>query len=141
MFALLIFIFMMKSQLNDYLGNEMKKQQSSTEISSVDMLVDSRFNYSKQSNSAYRFTFLEFGAKGCSTCIMMEKVMEEIRNENGDSINVIFNNILKSENQALMKYYGISAIPTQVLLDENAKEFYRHTGYISSDDLIKKFKK
>lgn len=141
MLALLIFIFMMKSQLNDYLSSEMKKQQSSIEIKSVDMLVDSRFNYSKQTNTAYRFTFLEFGATGCSACIKMEKVMDEIRHENGDSINVVFYNILKSENQALMKYYGISVIPTQVLLDENAKEFYRHTGYISSEDLIRKFKK
>jgi thioredoxin 1 len=38
-----------------------------------------------------------------------------------------------------MKYYGIAAIPTQVLLDKTGKEFFRHTGYLSTKELISHF--
>lgn len=51
--------------------------------------------------------------------------------------NVVFMNILQTENQAMMKYYGVAAIPTQVLLDKNGEEFFRHTGYFSFKDLKK----
>jgi hypothetical protein len=37
-----------------------------------------------------------------------------------------------------MKYYGISAIPMQIILDKQGTEFYRHYGFISSNDLISK---
>jgi thioredoxin 1 len=41
------------------------------------------------------------------------------------------------ENQPLMKYYGIAAIPTQVLLNKEGKEYLRHTEYFSTEKLIK----
>ena len=46
-----------------------------------------------------------------------------------------FLNILTPKNQTLMKLYGIAAIPTQILLDKNGEEFFRHTGYISTSKL------
>jgi len=46
---------------------------------------------------------------------------------------VVFLNILKPENQLLMKYYGIAVIPTQVLLDKEGEEFFRHSGFIFFD--------
>lgn len=56
-------------------------------------------------------------------------------------MNVIFYNVLKLENQEFMKYYGIAAIPTQVLLDPTGREIFRHTGYYSFDELEQEFKK
>ncbi len=41
----------------------------------------------------------------------------------------------------MMKYFGIAAIPTQVLLDVSGKEVIRHTGYFSFDELDKEFQK
>jgi thioredoxin 1 len=38
-----------------------------------------------------------------------------------------------------MKYFGIAAIPTQVLLDQEGQEFFRHTGYLSYNDLVDQF--
>jgi len=48
-------------------------------------------------------------------------------------LNVVFLNILKPENQLLMKYYGIAVISTQVLLDKEGEEFFRHSGFIFFD--------
>lgn len=36
-----------------------------------------------------------------------------------------------------MKYFGVAAIPTQVLLDKEGKEFFRHSGYYSTEELDK----
>jgi len=69
----------------------------------------------------------------------METVMEEVKNDYPQTIQVVFLNILQMENQTMMKYYGVVAIPTQVLLDKNGEEFFRHTGYISYSDLKQHF--
>ena len=35
---------------------------------------------------------------------------------------------------------GIEAIPTQVILDETGKEYFRHTGFFPEEELIKVLK-
>jgi thioredoxin 1 len=65
---------------------------------------------------------------------------EEVKLKYPNKVNVVFLNILKPENQTLMKYYGIAAIPAQVLLNKEGVEFYRHTGYIDTKYLSINFK-
>ncbi|MCD6366349.1 MAG: thioredoxin family protein [Bacteroidales bacterium] len=125
-----------KDKLNQYLSNTMIKNAAPEIINSGDVLIDSLFNYSTNGDK-YEITFLEFGAKGCSACRKMETVMEEVREMYPNKVNVIFLNILLPESQTLMKYYGIAVIPTQVLLDKEGKEFFRHTGFYSTDELIR----
>ncbi len=138
--ALLILGIAMKSRINNSLS-EILQQHASPEIMlSSEALVDSLYNYSGN-NSDYEITFLEFGAKGCSACKRMEKVMEEISQKYAGKVNVVFINVLLTESQKLMKYYGIAAIPTQVLLDRRGKKYFRHTGFISAEDLEKEFYK
>jgi thioredoxin 1 len=133
--TLLILGLAMKKRLNNSLS-EILQQQASPEIMlSSEALIDSLYNYD-ENNSGYEITFLEFGAKGCSACRRMEVVMDEIRQRYPGKVNVVFINVLLPESQDLMKYYGIAAIPTQVLLDKQGKEYFRHTGFISADELI-----
>jgi thioredoxin 1 len=136
LFALLIIGFSLKDSMNNYISEMMINQASPGLTQSGKALVDSLYNYS-ENNQDYEITFLEFGAKGCSACKRMESVMEEISTKYPKKVNVVFLNVLKPESQNLMKLYGIAAIPTQVLLNRNGKEFFRHTGYISSADLEK----
>ncbi|HEY9115239.1 MAG TPA: thioredoxin family protein [Bacteroidales bacterium] len=134
----LVFLFTQKNKLSSMVSAEMKSQTGAEVQTSIHKLIDSLYNY--QSNKeGYHLTFLEFGAKGCVACRKMETVMEEVKNEYPQTIQVVFLNILEMENQALMKYYGVVAIPTQVLLDKNGEEFFRHTGYFSYDELRKEF--
>ena len=81
----------------------MKAQAGSEIINSGAAYVDSVFNYTNNGQS-YELTFLEFGAN-CPACKRMESVMEEIRTKYSQNANVIFLNILKPENQVLMKYF------------------------------------
>lgn len=113
-----------------------KEQGSAVEKDSVSGLVNDEFNYEKNAKK-YQFTFLEFGAKGCSACKRMELVMAEMKQKYPDKVNVIFYNILLPENQAMMRAFGIAEIPTQVLLNKTGKEFFRHSGYYSTDEIIK----
>ena len=61
--------------------------------------------------------------------------MSDIRAKYPNRVRVVFLNELLPENHGLMKYYGIAVIPTQVLLDKKGKEYFRHTGFYSKEEL------
>jgi thioredoxin 1 len=128
-----------KDKLNQYLSNTMVKHAALAIINKGDAFIDSAYNYSKNGLN-FEITFLEFGATGCVACKKMENVMAEIKQQYPNKVNVVFLNILKPENQMLMRYYGIAAIPTQVLLTKDGKEYFRHSGFIATVDLTKEFK-
>jgi thiol-disulfide isomerase/thioredoxin len=136
----LVSLFVFKGSMNNLISKKMKEQAGETINKSMAMYVDSACNY-QHNSEGYQITFLEFGATGCSSCRMMEKVMEEVRSKYPSKIKVKFLNVLLPENQDMMKYFGIAAIPTQVLLDVSGKEVFRHTGYLSYDDLNLEFQK
>ncbi len=135
----LVLLFAFKDTLNSYASKAIKAQAGSEIQNSESAFVDSAYNYAKNGLN-YEVTFLEFGAKGCSACKRMETVMSDIRAKYPYRVNVVFVNIMLPENQRLMKYYGIAAIPTQVLLNKEGKEFFRHTGYFSTNELIITFR-
>jgi len=132
--AFMVLIFSFKNELTEYASRLVKSQSTIDSTNKLSFKVDSAFNY-RQNKLAYKVTFLEFGATGCSACKRMETVMREIRTQYTGKVNVIFLNILLPENQDLMKFYGIAAIPTQVLLNDEGKEFFRHTGFYSTVEL------
>jgi len=140
LFTLLIIGFSLKDNMNSYLSELMQKQASPEITLSGNTLIDSLYNYS-ENGLKYETTFLEFGATGCSACKRMESVMEEIQSKYPKRVNVVFLNVLKPESLNLMKLYGIAAIPTQVLLNNEAQEFFRHTGYISTAEIENTFQK
>ncbi|MGE0088920.1 MAG: thioredoxin family protein [Bacteroidales bacterium] len=133
-----IFLFVFKNKLNNVASTLVYAQLGENEKQNVLVSVDSLFNYEKNKQS-HQITFLEFGSTGCSACKRMEKVMEDIRQQYPDKVNVIFVNVTKKDNHDLLKFYGIAVIPTQVLLDKTGKEFFRHSGYISAKELITHF--
>jgi len=140
LFTLLIIGFSLKDNMNSYLSELMQKQASPEITLSGNALIDSLYNYS-ENGLKYETTFLEFGATGCSACKRMESVMEEIQGKYPNRVNIVFLNVLKPESQNLMKLFGIAAIPTQVLLNKEGKEFFRHTGYISTAEIRNTFQK
>ena len=87
----------------------------------------------------YDYTFIEFGSTGCHSCRQMEEVMEKIKTEYKGKVNVVFMNLMEPESKRFFEYYGVATIPTQVLLDKRGKEFFRHTGFYSADELSTHF--
>lgn len=136
MFFVLLFVY--KSDLNNAASSIVLSQATPETISKVSTYIDSVYNYEKTVDS-YEITFLEFGSIGCSACKRMEKVLKEIQDLYPTKVNVVFINVAKKENHDLLRFYGIAVIPTQVLLDKTGKEFFRHSGYISTKELIRHF--
>ncbi len=96
--------------------------------------VNREFNYS-QNGKGYSITFLEFGSTNCVECKKMELVLDSIRQEFPKVVNVVFVEVRNHQNDSLTDYFKVNLIPTQVLLDAKAQEFYRHVGYIPADSL------
>ena len=84
-----------------------------------------------------KVTFIELGSVNCIPCKMMKPVMEEVEKEYGDQVKVVFHDVWTEEGKPYAQQYGIRAIPTQVFLDKDGKEFYRHMGFFAKEELAK----
>jgi len=80
---------------------------------------------------------IDFGAGKCATCKMMNEVLDELSTEHGDQINIQFVDVWENEEAA--ETYSIRMIPTQVFLDAEGNELFRHEGFISKEDILKKW--
>jgi len=80
---------------------------------------------------------LDLGADKCMACKAMEPVLEKLREEYKGKLQVDFIDVWKNPDEA--KKYNIRSIPTQIFFDKNGKEISRHIGFISEEDILKKF--
>jgi thioredoxin 1 len=90
--------------------------------------------------SQHKVTFIELGSVRCIPCQQMQSVMKSIKEKYINQVNVVFYDVWTPEGKPYAEQYGILAIPTQVFLDENGKEFFRHEGYFPEEELIKVLK-
>jgi thioredoxin 1 len=80
---------------------------------------------------------VDLGASECIPCKMMMPVIDELAKEYKGKLEVEFIDVWR--NPAAAEKYGIRSIPTQIFFDEEGKEFYRHIGYISKENILKIF--
>ena len=85
----------------------------------------------------YKVTFIELGSVRCIPCQQMQSVMKSVGKKYGSQVKVVFHDVWTPDGKPFGKKYGIEAIPTQVFLDEDGKEFFRHTGFFPEEELIK----
>ena len=91
----------------------------------------------KNNTEKYKVTFIELGSVQCIPCQKMQPVMKSIEEKYGKQVKVIFHDVWTPEGKPFAAKFSIEAIPTQVFLDENGKEFYRHQGYFPEEELVK----
>ena len=84
-------------------------------------------------------TMVEFGAKGCVPCDMMQPILDNLRKKFPDRLNVVFVHI--GENRILGARFGIRSIPVQVFYDKNGKEVFRHVGFYAEAEVLKQLAK
>ena len=85
----------------------------------------------------YKVTFVELGSVRCIPCQQMQPVMKSIKEKYAGQVNVVFHDVWTEAGAPFGKQYGIEAIPTQVFLDKDGKEYFRHVGFFPEEDLIK----
>ncbi len=91
--------------------------------------------------SKIKVTFVELGSVRCIPCKMMQPIMKEIEEKYGDEVKVVFYDVWTDAGRPYAEKYNIRAIPTQVFLDENGKEFFRHVGFFPREELFEVLKK
>lgn len=82
-------------------------------------------------------TFVELGSVNCIPCKKMQPVMAAVEAKYGAQLKVIFYDVWKEDQKHYAEKYGIKLIPTQVFLDENGKEFFRHEGFYPEKEIDK----
>ncbi len=93
----------------------------------------------KQSDGV-KVTFVEIGAARCIPCKAMQPIMKEVAEEYKGQVKVVFHDVWTQQGKMDAEKYNIRVIPTQVFLDRDGKEYFRHEGYFPKDDLIKVIK-
>ncbi|MDZ7742163.1 MAG: thioredoxin family protein [Bacteroidota bacterium] len=94
----------------------------------------------KVTKEKHKVTFIELGSVRCIPCQKMQPIMQSIEETYPDQVKVVFYDVWTPEGKPYADKYGIKAIPTQVFLDENGKEYYRHKGFFPEEELIKVLK-
>jgi thiol-disulfide isomerase/thioredoxin len=80
-------------------------------------------------------TLVEFGATGCVPCDMMQPILDKLRQDYPDKLNVVFVHV--REEQVLAARYGIRSIPVQAFFDSDGKEVFRHIGFFPEEEVRK----
>jgi thioredoxin 1 len=94
-----------------------------------------------QTNPSYKVTFIELGSVRCVPCIKMQSVIKSIEDKYGSEVKVVFHDVWTPEGKEAAKKYTFNVIPTtQLFLDKDGKEYFRHEDYFPEDELIKVLK-
>lgn len=94
-------------------------------------------NTTENKSIKYKVTFIELGSVRCIPCQQMQPVMKSIKEKYSGQVNVVFHDVWTEEGAPYAKQYNIEAIPTQVFLDKDGKEYFRHVGFFPEEELIK----
>lgn len=89
------------------------------------------------SETKYKATFIELGSVRCIPCQKMQPVIKSVEEKYGDQVKVIFYDVWTSQGKEDAKQFDFDAIPTQLFLDENGREYFRHVGFFPEDELVK----
>jgi len=78
---------------------------------------------------------LELGSVHCIPCKKMAPIIDRIRDEHEGRLIVEFHDV--REHPELGGKYGVAAIPTQVFVDADGNEVFRHVGFFSYEEILK----
>ena len=85
----------------------------------------------------YEITFVELGSVNCIPCKQMQPVMDAVEKKYAGKVNVVFHDVWTEDGKKYGEIYGIRLIPTQVFLDKEGNEFFRHEGFFPEAEIDK----
>ena len=103
----------------------------------IPLSSDCRNALAQPLTDAAKVTFVEIGAAKCIPCKAMQPIMKEVAEEYKGQLNVVFHDVWTEKGKTDAMKYNIRLIPTQVFLDKDGKEYFRHEGYFPKDDVVK----
>jgi len=93
----------------------------------------------KQAISNGKPTLAEFGRGICIPCKEMKPILEELSVEYKGELNVVIVEV--DDNIELTRQFAIMMIPTQIFLDSEGKEVFRHIGFYPKEEIIAQLEK
>jgi thioredoxin 1 len=81
---------------------------------------------------------LELGSLQCVPCKMMAPVLAELSRNYPQQFAVVFHDVWKDP--SVGEKYVIAMIPTQIFLDKDGKELFRHEGFFAKENILAKWK-
>jgi len=84
-----------------------------------------------------KVTFVEIGSVNCIPCKAMQPIMKAVEDEYKGQVKVVFHDVWTSKGKLDAAKYNIRIIPTQVFLDKDGKEYFRHEGYYPKVDVVR----
>lgn len=83
-------------------------------------------------------TLVDLGAKKCIPCKMMAPILAKLEKEYAGRAAIVFLDVWEDPKPA--HRFGIQGIPTQIFFDREGKEVFRHMGFLSEEDIVRKLK-
>lgn len=135
-----LFIFAACEQTGTETGNAAQQTAMAVETKSSSSAPIEKPAVKTENTNLPLATFIEIGAAQCIPCKAMQPIMKEIASEYKGQVKVVFYDVWTPQGKIDGMKYNIRVIPTQVFLDKNGKEYFRHEGYFPKEELIKVLK-
>ncbi|MBI2392057.1 MAG: thioredoxin family protein [Deltaproteobacteria bacterium] len=81
---------------------------------------------------------VDLGTRTCVPCKAMLVVLDELDRTYAGQLAIEFINV--QEQPRLAEEWGVEIIPTQVFVGSDGRELYRHTGYLSTKDIVERWR-
>jgi thiol-disulfide isomerase/thioredoxin len=81
---------------------------------------------------------LELGGQGCPGCEAMMPILAEVDKKYSKQFTIAYHDVWKDP--SIGEKYGLSIIPTQIFIDKDGKELFRHEGVLSKAEILAKWK-
>jgi thioredoxin 1 len=83
-------------------------------------------------------TMVDLGAKKCIPCKMMAPILAKLEKEYAGRAAVVFLDVWEDPKPA--HRFAIQGIPTQIFFDKDGKEVFRHLGFLSEEEIVRRLK-
>jgi thioredoxin 1 len=91
-------------------------------------------------SAGIKVTFVEIGSVNCIPCKAMQPIMKAVEEEYKGQVKIVFHDVWTQKGKKDAMKYNIRVIPTQVFLDKDGKEYFRHEGYFPKADVVRVIK-
>jgi len=85
-----------------------------------------------------KLVMLELSSTTCSTCRRMQPFLIDIADTYKDKL--IIKTIHVDERTDIARMFQVTSVPTQIFIDKEGNQYFKHIGYFSKENIIAKFK-